>query len=195
MRTADDSVIGLDDMQALAYCNSFPAPAHIVDQQDTMITLTINGERHDIDVDPSTPLLWVIREQTGLTGTKFGCGIAQCGACTVHLNGSPIRSCVTPVQVATNQSVTTIEGIGSKETGLHAIQQAWIDEQVPQCGYCQSGQIMSAVALLSNNPAPTDEDIDRAMSGNICRCGTYPRIRKGIKRAAASLSETLVSEA
>ena len=160
-----------------------------------MITLTINGERHDIDVDPSTPLLWVIREQTGLTGTKFGCGIAQCGACTVHLNGSPIRSCVTPVKVAANQSVTTIEGIGSKETGLHAIQQAWIDEQVPQCGYCQSGQIMSAVALLSNNPAPTDEDIDHAMSGNICRCGTYPRIRKGIKRAAARLSESPASEA
>ncbi len=195
MRTADDSVIGLDDAQALAYCNYFPTPAHIVDQQDTMITLTINGKRHDIDVDPSTPLLWVIREQTGLTGTKFGCGIAQCGACTVHLNGSPIRSCVTPVQVAANQSVTTIEGIGSKEAGLHAIQQAWIDEQVPQCGYCQSGQIMSAVALLSNNQAPTDDDIDRAMSGNICRCGTYPRIRKGIKRAAAKLSETPVSEA
>ena len=159
-----------------------------------MISVTINGERHDMDVDPSTPLLWVIREQTGLSGTKFGCGIAQCGACTVHLNGSPIRSCVTPVQAAANQSITTIEGIGSQQTGLHAIQQAWIDEQVPQCGYCQSGQIMSAVALLSENSTPTDEDIDRAMSGNICRCGTYPRIRKGIKRAAAMLAETTVSE-
>jgi isoquinoline 1-oxidoreductase alpha subunit len=159
-----------------------------------MISLTINGERHDMDVDPSTPLLWVIREQTGLSGTKFGCGIAQCGACTVHLNGSPIRSCVTPVQAAANQSITTIEGIGSQQTGLHAIQQAWIDEQVPQCGYCQSGQIMSAVALLSENSTPTDEDIDRAMSGNVCRCGTYPRIRKGIKRAAAMLAETTVSE-
>jgi len=159
-----------------------------------MISLTINGELHDIDVDPSTPLLWVIREQTDLTGTKFGCGIAQCGACTVHLNGSPIRSCVTPVQAAANQSVTTIEGIASQHTGLHAIQQAWIDEQVPQCGYCQSGQIMSAVALLSENSTPTDEDIDRAMSGNVCRCGTYPRIRKGIKRAAAMLAETTVSE-
>jgi isoquinoline 1-oxidoreductase alpha subunit len=159
-----------------------------------MISLTINGERHDMDVDPSTPLLWVIREQTGLSGTKFGCGIAQCGACTVHLNGSPIRSCVTPVQAAANQSITTIEGIGSQQTGLHAIQQAWIDEQVPQCGYCQSGQIMSAVALLSENSTPTDEDIDRAMSGNVCRCGTYPRIRKGIKRAAAMLADTTVSE-
>ena len=154
-----------------------------------MVTLTINGERHDLDVDPSTPLLWAIREQTGLTGTKFGCGIAQCGACTVHLNGAPIRSCVTTVQAAANQNVTTIEGIASAESGLHAIQQAWIDEQVPQCGYCQSGQIMSAVALLSENPAPSDEDIDRAMRGNVCRCGTYPRIRKGIKRAAAVLAE------
>jgi isoquinoline 1-oxidoreductase alpha subunit len=159
-----------------------------------MITLTINGERHDIDVDPTTPLLWVIREQAGLTGTKYGCGIAQCGACTVHLNGSPIRSCVTPVQTAANQSVTTIEGIGSNKVGLHAIQQAWIDEQVPQCGYCQSGQIMSAVALLSEISTPSDEDIDRAMSGNVCRCGTYPRIRKGIKRAAAMLAETSEKE-
>ncbi len=154
-----------------------------------MITLTINGERHNLDVDPDTPLLWAIREQTGLTGTKFGCGIAQCGACTVHLNGSPIRSCVTPVQAAANQNITTIEGIGNADTGLHVIQQAWIDEQVPQCGYCQSGQIMSAVALLSENQAPSDEDIDRAMSGNVCRCGTYPRIRKGIKRAAAMLTQ------
>jgi len=159
-----------------------------------MITLTINGERHDIDVDPSTPLLWVIREQADLTGTKFGCGIAQCGACTVHLNGSPIRSCVTPVQAAANQRITTIEGIGSYATGLHAVQQAWIDEQVPQCGYCQSGQIMSAVALLTENRSPSDEDIDRAMSGNVCRCGTYPRIRRGIKRAAKALAESGIAE-
>jgi isoquinoline 1-oxidoreductase alpha subunit len=158
-----------------------------------MITLTINGERHDIDVDPSTPLLWVIREQIGLTGTKFGCGIAQCGACTVHLNGSPIRSCATPVQTAANQDITTIEGIASGAAGLHAIQQAWIDEQVPQCGYCQSGQIMSAVALLEQNESPSDEDIDHAMSGNVCRCGTYPRIRRGIKRAAAMLAESAAS--
>ena len=159
-----------------------------------MTTLTINGERHDVDIDPTTPLLWVIREQAGLIGTKFGCGIAQCGACTVHLNGSPIRSCVTPVQAAANQNITTIEGIGNANKGLHAVQQAWIDEQVPQCGYCQSGQIMSAVALLANNQSPSDADIDRAMSGNVCRCGTYPRIRKGIKRAAAMLEETPVSE-
>ena len=159
-----------------------------------MITLTINGESRDIDIDPSTPLLWVIRERIGLTGTKFGCGIAQCGACTVHLNGTPVRSCVTPVQAAAGQSVTTIEGIGSNEAGLHAVQQAWIDEQVPQCGYCQSGQIMSAVALLTETSSPNDEDIDRAMSGNVCRCGTYPRIRKGIKRAAVILTGEAVSE-
>jgi isoquinoline 1-oxidoreductase alpha subunit len=151
-----------------------------------MITLHVNGEIHELDVDPSTPLLWVIREQVGLIGTKFGCGISQCGACTVHANGVPIRSCVTPVQAVTGQEITTIEGIGSDEPGLHAVQQAWIDEQVPQCGYCQSGQIMAAVALLNNNPSPSDADIDAAMSGNICRCGTYSRIRRGIKRAAAA---------
>ena len=155
-----------------------------------MITLHINGRTHELDVDTSTPLLWVIREQAGLTGTKFGCGIAQCGACTVHLNGQPIRSCVTPVQAAADQQITTIEGIGHGETGLHPVQQAWIDEQVPQCGYCQSGQIMAAVALLEANAAPTDDDIDAAMSGNICRCGTYPRIRRGIKRAATTLASS-----
>jgi len=153
----------------------------------TMITLNINGERHTLEVDPTTPLLWVIREQAGLIGTKFGCGIAQCGACTVHLNGSPIRSCVTPVQAAADQEITTIEGVAGNGD-LHPVQQAWIDEQVPQCGYCQSGQVMSAVALLAANPAPTDEEIDVAMSGNICRCGTYPRIRRGIKRAALSIA-------
>lgn len=149
-----------------------------------MITLTINGERHDIDVDPTTPLLWVIREQTGLTGTKFGCGIAQCGACTVHLNGSPIRSCITPVAAAANQEITTIEGIGSNEAGLHAVQQAWIDEQVPQCGYCQSGQIMKAAELLARNKNPSRADIVAHMNGNICRCGTYNRIIAAIQRAA-----------
>jgi aerobic-type carbon monoxide dehydrogenase small subunit (CoxS/CutS family) len=153
-----------------------------------MITLHINGQTHDLDVDAATPLLWVIREQMGLTGTKFGCGIAQCGACTVHLNGRPVRSCVTPVRAADNQQIKTIEGIGNDDSGLHAVQQAWIDEQVPQCGYCQSGQIMAAVALLESNPAPGDDDIDAAMSGNICRCGTYPRIRRGIKRAATTLA-------
>lgn len=149
-----------------------------------MTTLNINGENHDVDVDPATPLLWVIREQIGLTGTKFGCGIAQCGACTIHLDGSPIRSCVTPVSAAVGMEIRTIEGISSAEAGLHPVQQAWIDEQVPQCGYCQSGQVMSAVALLESNPTPSDSDIDAAMSGNICRCGTYSRIRKGIKRAS-----------
>lgn len=151
-----------------------------------MITLKINGRLQELDVDPDTPLLWVIREQLGLTGTKFGCGIAQCGACTIHLNGTPTRSCVTTLRMATDQEVTTIEGITADEAGLHAVQQAWIAEQVPQCGYCQSGQIMSAVALLATNSSPSDEDIDRAMRGNICRCGTYPRIRKGIKQAAAA---------
>lgn len=159
-----------------------------------MINLQINGKSHDLDVDPATPLLWVIREKAGLTGTKFGCGIAQCGACTVHLNGAPIRSCVTPVQAAAGQQITTIEGVGSAETGLHPVQQAWIDEQVPQCGYCQSGQIMSAVALLANTPAPSDADIDTAMSGNICRCGTYPRMRRGIKRAAVAMAAVGESE-
>ncbi len=159
-----------------------------------MITLHINGESHDVEVDPTTPLLWVIRESVGLTGTKFGCGIAQCGACTVHMNGSPIRSCVTPVQAAANQQVTTIEGVGANETGLHPVQQAWIDEQVPQCGYCQSGQIMSAVALLESNSSPSDQDIDVAMNGNICRCGTYPRMRRGIKRAAATMASISTKE-
>lgn len=149
-----------------------------------MINLTINGEPHELDVDPTTPLLWVIREIAGLTGTKFGCGIAQCGACTVHLDDTPIRSCVTPVQVADGKSVRTIEDIATPDGVLHPVQQAWIDEQVPQCGYCQSGQVMSAVALLESNTSPSDDDIDAAMSGNICRCGTYPRIRRGIKRAA-----------
>jgi isoquinoline 1-oxidoreductase alpha subunit len=153
-----------------------------------MITLKINGETHSVDVDPATPLLWVIRDYVGLTGTKFGCGIAQCGACTVHLNGAPVRSCVIPAQVAVDQEVTTIEGISEHGAKLHPVQQAWIDEQVPQCGYCQSGQIMSATALLENNPSPTDADIDQAMAGIVCRCGTYPRIRKGIKRAALAIN-------
>ena len=154
-----------------------------------MINLTINGESHELDVDPATPLLWVIREQAGLTGTKFGCGIAQCGACTIHLDDKPIRSCVTPVQAADGKSVRTIEDIAAPGGELHPVQQAWIDEQVPQCGYCQSGQVMSAVALLESNPSPSDEDINAAMSGNICRCGTYPRIRRGIKRAADVMHE------
>ncbi len=147
-----------------------------------MIELKVNGQARSVDVDPETPLLWVVREQFGLPGTKFGCGVSQCGACTVHLNGLPVRSCATPVSAAEGAEVTTIEGIGAD--GLSSLQQAWIEEQVPQCGYCQSGQIMSATALLQANPDPTDADIDRAMQGNVCRCGTYPRIRRAIKKAA-----------
>jgi len=154
-----------------------------------MITLTINDRTVELDVDPATPLLWVIREQAGLIGTKFGCGIAQCGACTIHIDDSPVRSCVTTAGAAVGKRITTIEGIRAADGSLHPVQQAWIDEQVPQCGYCQSGQVMSAVALLRAKPAPTDADIDDAMSGNICRCGTYPRIRRGIKRAAATMQQ------
>lgn len=147
------------------------------------ISLIVNGKKHTIDVDPKMPLLWAIRDFVGLKGTKYGCGIAQCGACTVHLNGTPIRSCSVPVSAVANKKITTIEGVGD-ESSLHAVQQAWIEEQVPQCGYCQSGQIMSAVSLIATKPKPTDEDIDNAMSGNICRCGTYQRIRKAIHRAS-----------
>jgi len=152
-----------------------------------MIELNINGKPQQLEIDPETPLLWAIREHTGLTGTKFGCGIAQCGACTVHLDGKPIRSCVTPARVAVDHKIITIEGIADGPDRLHPVQQAWIDHQVPQCGYCQSGQIMSAVALLNTNNAPSDSDIDLAMSGNVCRCGTYGRIRTGIRAAAASI--------
>ena len=144
--------------------------------------LVINNVSHTVDVDPQMPLLWVIRDFIGLKGTKFGCGIAQCGACTVHLEGNPIRSCTFPVSAAVDKKITTIEGISSDNS--HPVQKAWIEEQVPQCGYCHSGQIMSAVALLKRNPKPNDSDIDAAMQGNICRCGTYVRIRKAIHRAA-----------
>lgn len=147
------------------------------------ITLTINGKKHPLNLDPQMPLLWAIRDFAGLKGTKFGCGIAQCGACTVHLDGQPVRSCSFPVSAAAGKRITTIEGIGT-EKALHVVQQAWIDEQVPQCGYCQSGQIMTAVALLKDKPDPSDTEIDEAMRGNICRCGTYDRIRKAIHRAA-----------
>ena len=148
-----------------------------------MIDIEVNGKTHRVDVEADMPLLWVIREQLGLTGTKFGCGIAQCGACTVHLDGVAVRSCATPIAAAAGRSVTTIEGLAA-DGALDAVQRAWIDEQVPQCGYCQSGQIMSAAALLASNPSPADADIDAAMRGNICRCGTYSRIRRAIKRAA-----------
>ena len=145
--------------------------------------ITINGQLYSVDVAPDTPLLWVLRDTLGLTGTKFGCGIAQCGACTVLLNGTPIRSCVTPIAAAAGADITTIEGLGS-DGELHPLQQAWLDLQVPQCGYCQSGQILSAVALLETNPKPSDEDINTAMSGNICRCGMYSRIKAAIKQVA-----------
>ena len=150
-----------------------------------MIELKVNDQIQQVDVEADTPLLWVIREQLNLVGTKFGCGMAQCGACTVHLNGQPIRSCVTPVSAVVGQAITTIEGIADDSGKLSKVQQAWIDEQVPQCGYCQSGQIMSAVALLESNPNPSDSDIDAAMSGNVCRCGMYGRIKKAIKNAAS----------
>lgn len=149
-------------------------------------TLNINNKNYNVDVDEKMPLLWVIRDFAGLTGTKFGCGISQCGACTVHLNGTPVRSCSLPVSAAAGKNITTIEGIS--ENTDHAVQKAWIEFQVPQCGYCQSGQIMSAVALLKKKPKPTDEDIDAAMRGNLCRCGTYQRIRGAIHRASELLS-------
>ena len=145
--------------------------------------ITINGQLYSVDVAPDTPLLWVLRDTLGLTGTKFGCGIAQCGACTVLLNGTPIRSCVTPIAAAAGAEITTIDGLGS-DGELHPLQQAWLDLQVPQCGYCQSGQILSAVALLETNPKPSDEDINTAMLGNICRCGMYSRIKAAIKQVA-----------
>jgi len=147
-----------------------------------MITLDVNGKRQDLDVSPEMPLLWALRENLGLTGTKFGCGLGQCGACTVHVDGVAVRSCVTTTQAAAGKKVTTIEGL-SPDTS-HPLQQAWIAEQVPQCGYCQSGQIMTAAALLDKTPKPTDAQIDTAMTGNICRCGTYQRIHRAIQRAA-----------
>ena len=149
-------------------------------------TLNINEQQFTVDADPQTPLLWVIRDEVGLTGTKYGCGIAQCGACTVHLNGNPVRSCSLPVSASSGQKITTIEGISEDQS--HPVQKAWIEAQVPQCGYCQSGQVMSAVALLDKNPKPSDDDIDSAMSGNICRCGTYTRIRKAIHNASNEIS-------
>jgi len=152
------------------------------------IKLLINQKNYTIDVDPRMPLLWAIRDAVGLTGTKFGCGIAQCGACTVHLDGVPVRSCSIPVSAVGLKKVTTIEGLSMDLS--NPVQRAWIAEQVPQCGYCQGGQIMTAVALLKRNPSPTDQDIDTAMQGNICRCGTYPRIRKAIKTAAQLAKST-----
>ena len=148
-----------------------------------VMELSVNGQKRTVDVDDDTPLLWVLRDDLQLLGTKFGCGIAMCGACTVHLDGQAVRSCVTPVADAASAAITTVEAIGETEAGAR-IQKAWLAEEVVQCGYCQSGQIMSATALLVANPEPTDDDIDAVMAGNICRCGTYPRIRTAIKRAA-----------
>ena len=147
-----------------------------------MTPVTINGRRQNVDLPGDTPLLWTLRDHLGLTGTKFGCGMALCGACTVHVDGQPVRSCITPISAVANKKVTTIEAIGADTVG-RAVQAAWVDLGVPQCGYCQAGQVMSATALLKRNPKPTDADIDEAMSGNICRCGTYVRIRAAINQA------------
>jgi len=153
-----------------------------------MISLDINGKQYAVDVSPDVPLLWVIRENVQLTGTKYGCGMAQCGACTVHVDGEAIRSCVTPVSTVAGKKITTIEAVGTTAAGK-AVQEAWIAEDVPQCGYCQSGHIMQAAALLAKNPKPADADIDIQVSGNLCRCGTYPRIRKAIHRAAGTIAK------
>jgi isoquinoline 1-oxidoreductase subunit alpha len=150
-----------------------------------MVNLTINGTPHDVDADPDMPLLWALRDLLNLTGTKYGCGIAACGACTVHLDGQPVRSCQTPISDTAGKAVTTIEGVSGKVA--EAVQNAWIKLDVPQCGYCQSGQVMSAIGLLSENRKPTDADIDTAMSGNLCRCATYQRIRGAVKEAAKTL--------
>ncbi len=150
------------------------------------ITLKVNKKEYTIDADPQMPLLWAIRDIVGLKGTKYGCGVAQCGACTVHMEGQPVRSCSLPVIGAANKSITTIEGLSDDNS--HPVQAAWIEEQVPQCGYCQSGQIMAAVALLQKKTSPTDADIDAAMQGHICRCGTYPRIREAIKKASKKMT-------
>lgn len=152
------------------------------------VNLRVNGKPLSADVDPNTPLLWVLRDSLGLVGTKFGCGMALCGACTVLVDGSPVRSCSTPVSAAAGQNITTIEGLAPSPTQLHPLQQAWIDHDVPQCGYCQAGQLMSAAALLAKTPKPTDSDIDTAMAGNVCRCGTYQRVRAAIHSAADVLA-------
>ena len=158
-----------------------PAQRHIIVQEIDML-LDVNGRRFELDVAPDMPLLWVLRENLGLTGTKFGCGLGQCGACTVHVDGAPVRACTVTASAAAGKAITTIEGLSPDAT--HALQAAWVDEQVPQCGYCQSDQIMSAAALVARTPRPSDQQIDSAMSGNICRCGTYGRIRRAIHRAA-----------
>jgi aerobic-type carbon monoxide dehydrogenase small subunit (CoxS/CutS family) len=152
-----------------------------------VVKLVVNGAAVAVDVDDDTPLLWVLRDELRLTGTKFGCGVAQCGACTVHVDGHAKRSCVMPIGELAGASIVTIEGLAPSKQALHAVQEAWLVENVPQCGYCQAGQIMSTVALLAANPSPTDDDIDSALSANLCRCGTYPRIRRAVHRAAAAI--------
>jgi isoquinoline 1-oxidoreductase alpha subunit len=159
----------------------------VIAKQDQAMELRVNGTTVSLDADPDMPLLWALRDVAGLTGTKFGCGIAQCGACTVLVDGQPVRSCVTPVSSVTGE-ITTIEGITAQDGTLSAVQQAWVEGQVAQCGYCQSGQVLAATALLKTNPSPSDADIDEAMSGNLCRCGTYPRIRAAIHAAAKKLA-------
>lgn len=151
-----------------------------------IFNLQINGKEHQVDVAPNTPILWVLRDHVNLVGTKYGCGVSQCGACTVHIDGVAVRSCSLPVSTVAGKSITTIEGLS--ENGDHPLQQAWLEHDVPQCGYCQAGQIMNAAALLENNPSPTDEEIDAAMDGNLCRCGTYLRIKAAIKTAASKMS-------
>jgi isoquinoline 1-oxidoreductase subunit alpha len=154
------------------------------------VRLNVNGQDRVVeDVDAQTPLLWVLRDSLGLVGTKYGCGVAQCGACTIHMNGNPVRSCQIPAAAASGAAITTVEGLAKADGTLHVVQQAWMEHDVPQCGYCQSGQMMSASALLAQNPNPTDADIDAAMAGNICRCGTYHRIRKAIHSAARKLQQ------
>lgn len=153
-----------------------------------MLNLTVNSKTLSLDADPNMPLLYALRDLAQLTGTKFGCGLGQCGACTVHVDGTPVRSCLTPLSAVSGKKITTIEGMADGEN-LHPLQQAWVDNNVPQCGYCQAGQIMSAAALLEQKPSPTDKDIDTYMQGNICRCGTYPRIKKAIKQAAVQIQE------
>jgi isoquinoline 1-oxidoreductase alpha subunit len=165
--------------------NAFPPALYLL--VNPMTTLNINGELVRVDADPSTPVLWALRDVLGMTGTKYGCGVAACGACTVHVNGQPTRSCVTPISAVVGQKITTIEGVGSGRVGK-AVQAAWITHDVAQCGYCQSGQIMSATGLLENNKKPSDADIEAAMAGNLCRCGTYQRIRAAIHDAAKTLA-------
>jgi isoquinoline 1-oxidoreductase subunit alpha len=179
----------LAGVSAGSHSPRFAAHPDVVQSIDPEIAMSfkikVNGSDHEVDVDGGTPLLWVLRDVLGMTGTKFGCGVALCGACTVHLDGRPIRSCITPIESVGNSAITTIEAIGETPVGAK-VQKAWLDLEVVQCGYCQPGQIMSASALLASNPNPTDADIDAAMSGNICRCGTYPRIRAAIKQVSQS---------